>query len=84
MSEKSVADRVVGIFAEFKKVAPSNVDREASFDDLGFDSLDGLNLIFELEEEFDIIVPDDTARSMRSVAEVIGGIESLVAAKEAS
>ncbi|HBE83135.1 MAG: acyl carrier protein [Blastocatellia bacterium] len=84
MSERSVADRVVGIFAEFKKLEPSKVDREATFDDLGFDSLDGLNLIFELEEEFDIIVPDEKARSMRSVAEVIGGIESLIAAKEAA
>jgi acyl carrier protein len=37
-----------------------------------------------LEEEFDVSVPDDQAQSMRSVGEVIEGIETLVAAKETS
>ena len=48
---------------------------ETTFEELGFDSLDGLNLIFELEEEFDIVVPDDKVQSMKSVREVVEGIE---------
>lgn len=83
MSDKTVAERVVRVFSDFKKVAPEEISMETTFDELGFDSLDGLNLIFELEEEFDIVVPDDKVQSMKSVQEVVTGIESLLAAKDA-
>ena len=82
MADGSVSERVIRVFADFKKVDPSEIKPETTVDELGFDSLDGLNLIFELEEEFDIVVPDDKVQSMRSVAEVIDGIESILAAKE--
>ncbi len=78
MANGSISERVIRVFADFKKVEPGEIKAETTFDELGFDSLDGLNLIFELEEEFDIVVPDDQVQSMRSVAEVIAGIESLV------
>ena len=81
MPDKTVAERVIRVFADFKKVSPEEIKTETTFDELGFDSLDGLNLIFELEEEFDIVVPDDKVQSMKSVEEVISGIESLLAAK---
>lgn len=79
MAEGTTAERVMRVFAEFKKVSPEEIKPETTFEELGFDSLDGLNLIFELEEEFDIVVPDEQVQSMRSVAEVVAGIESLTA-----
>ena len=78
MADGSVSERVIRVFADFKKVEPGEIKAETTFEELGFDSLDGLNLIFELEEEFDIVVPDDKVQSMRSVSEVIAGIESIV------
>ncbi len=81
MADGSVSERVIRVFADFKKVEPEEIRLETTFEELGFDSLDGLNLIFELEEEFDVVVPDDQAQSMKSVAEVVSGIESLVTAK---
>jgi acyl carrier protein len=78
MADETVAERVIRVFADFKKVSPDEIKPETTFEELGFDSLDGLNLIFELEEEFDIVVPDEKVQSMRSVKEVIEGIESLV------
>ena len=69
------------MFAEFKKVPVEDIKPNTTFEELGFDSLDGLNLIFELEEEFDLVIPDDKVQSMRSVSQVIEGIESLLAAK---
>lgn len=82
MADGSVSERVRSVFAQFKKVEPEEIKLETTFEELGFDSLDGLNLIFELEEEFDVVVPDDKVQSMRSVAEVVEGIEQLVADKE--
>ena len=78
MSDGSVAERVIKVFAVFKKVEPSEIKMETTFEELGFDSLDGLNLIFELEEEFDIMVPDDKVQSMKSVAEAVEGIQWLL------
>ena len=78
MPEETVAERVVRVFATFKKVPPEEITMDTSFESLGLDSLDGLNLIFELEEEFDIMVPDDKVQSMKSVSQVVEGIEWLL------
>lgn len=82
MADGSVSERVIHVFAQFKKVEPEEIKLETTFEELGFDSLDGLNLIFELEEEFDVVVPDDKVQSMKSVAEVVEGIEQLLSVKE--
>ena len=79
---ETVAERVVRVFAEFKKISPDEVKMDTTFEELGLDSLDGLNLIFELEEEFDLTVPDDKIKEMKSVAQVVEGIEKLLEAKE--
>ena len=81
MSEPTVADRVIGVFAKFKKVDPSEITIDTTFDELGLDSLDGLNLIFELEEEFDINVPDDQVQNMKGVRQAVEGVEMLLEAK---
>lgn len=81
MEGNSISEKVIRVFAEFKKVPVGDIKPNTTFEELGFDSLDGLNLIFELEEEFDLVIPDDKVQSMRSVSQVIEGIESLLAAK---
>lgn len=74
---QTVAERVIRVFSEFKKVPPEEIKLDTTFEELGFDSLDGLNLIFELEEEFNVSVPDDKVQSMKSVREVVEGMEEL-------
>lgn len=79
---ETVAERVVRVFAEFKKLPPEEIKMDTTFEELGLDSLDGLNLIFELEEEFDLTVPDNQIQEMKSVEQVVAGIEALLEAKE--
>ena len=81
MSDKSVADRVIRVFADFKKVPREEITMDTTFDELGFDSLDGLNLVFELEEEFDLTIPDDRVADMKGVRQAVEGIEALLEAK---
>ena len=81
MSDKSVAERVIRVFADFKKVPPEDITMDTTFDELGFDSLDGLNLVFELEEEFDLTIPDDRVADMKGVRQAVEGIEALLDAK---
>lgn len=81
MSE-SVEQRVIRVFADFKKVSPEDISIDTTFEELGFDSLDGLNLIFELEEEFDLMIPDTEVTEMKSVRQAVEGIKKLLAARE--
>jgi acyl carrier protein len=81
MSDQTVEERVIRVFADFKKVPPEEITMDTTFDELGFDSLDGLNLVFELEEEFDLTIPDDRVADMRGVRQAVEGIEALLDAK---
>ena len=81
MSDRTVEERVIRVFADFKKVPPEEITMDTTFDQLGFDSLDGLNLVFELEEEFDLTIPDDRVADMKGVRQAVEGIEALLEAK---
>src|SRR5215211_4108541 len=81
MSDKTVEERVIRVFADFKKVPVDEITMDTTFDELGFDSLDGLNLVFELEEEFDLTIPDDRVADMKGVRQAVEGIEALLTAK---
>ena len=78
----AVPDRVKAIIAEQLGVKPEEVVPEASFiDDLGADSLDTVELIMALEEEFGVEIPDEDAEKMTTVGDAIKYIESKAAAK---
>lgn len=78
-------DKVKSIIAEQLGVKPEEVTPEASFiDDLGADSLDTVELVMALEEEFSIEIPDEDAEKMTKVSDAIKYIEEKVAAKETS
>ncbi|MCA9263805.1 MAG: acyl carrier protein [Planctomycetales bacterium] len=72
----AVEDRVIDIVAEQLGVDKEKVTPETSFvNDLGADSLDTVELVMELEEEFDINIPDDAAEKIQTVGQAIEYIE---------
>lgn len=72
----TVFDRVKGIVVEQLGVDEAEVTPEASFvDDLGADSLDVVELVMALEEEFEIEIPDEDAEKIVKVAEAVKYIE---------
>src|SRR5580658_8483649 len=76
--------RVTGVIAKTQHIPPESVTIDSTFEELKIDSLDGINILFALESEFDVDIPDDAARQIRSVREMAEGIEKLVAAKTVS
>ena len=77
----AVQDRVIDIVAEQLGVDKDKVTPETSFvNDLGADSLDTVELVMELEEEFDISIPDDAAEKIQTVGQAIEFIEKAQAA----
>ena len=72
----SIEERVVEIVSEQLGVDKEKITRETSFvSDLGADSLDTVELVMELEEEFDISIPDEKAEKIQKVGEAIDYIE---------
>ena len=76
---ETVAARVIRVFSEFKKMPVEQIKLDTTFEELGLDSLDGLNLIFELEEEFQLVVPDDKIQTMKTVGQAVQSIADLLA-----
>lgn len=72
----SVEERVIDIVSEQLGVEKDKVSRDTHFvNDLGADSLDTVELVMELEEEFDISIPEDSAEKIQRVGEAVDYIE---------
>ncbi len=76
-----LAEKILALVATIKRLPREQVRVDSSFEELGIDSLDGINLVFEVEGAFDISIPDDQARSIRSVGQMIEGVKALLAAE---
>ena len=76
---KEILEKVKGIIVEQLGVADTAVTMEASFiDDLGADSLDIVELVMAIEEEFDIEIPDSDAEKVVTVGDVVDYIKENV------
>jgi len=78
MEEKmaSIEERVIKIICEQLDVDPKDVTLESSFvDDLGADSLDQVELIMAMEEEFGISISDDEAQKITTVKDAIAYVK---------
>ncbi|MBE9179166.1 acyl carrier protein [Oculatella sp. LEGE 06141] len=81
MSQEEIFEKVQKIVADQLSVDPNEVKPEASFaNDLGADSLDTVELVMALEEEFDIEIPDEAAENIATVQSAVDYINSKVAA----
>ena len=75
----SVEQKVIEIVCEHLAVNKEQVTRNTNFiEDIGADSLDIVELIMELEEEFDIQIPDDQAEKIKTVGEAVDYIDQAV------
>jgi acyl carrier protein len=82
MSEE-LAARVVAVIARMQKIPVESITLDKTFAELNIDSLDGINLMFEIENEFGIEIPDQEAKEIRSVRQMVEGIDKLLLAKNA-
>ena len=73
-----IAARVKSIIVEKLGVNEADVTEDATFTDLGADSLDTVELVMEFEKEFNIAIPDDIAEKISTVGDAIKYIEENV------
>jgi acyl carrier protein len=78
LAAEELTAKVLRIIAETQRKDPAQVSIDSSFEELGIDSMDGVNIVFALENEFDINVPDEEVKSIRSVRDMVEGVRTLI------
>lgn len=76
MERSDIFEKVVDIASDVLGVSADELNEQTTFDDLDADSLDRLQLVTAMEDEFDLEIDDDKLMSISSVADAIDAIES--------
>lgn len=79
--QPTIEERVLKVIANTKRVPLESVHPDSSFESLEIDSLDRLNILFDLESEFDIEINDEDAKQVKDIHEMVQGVTMLVEAK---
>ena len=74
----TLSAEVIQVIAETQRLPADSVTLDSTFEQLKIDSLDGINIVFALENSFRIEIPDDAVRSMRSVRDAVAGVSRLL------
>jgi len=80
--QPDITAQVISLIAKSKSLPPETLTPATTFDELNIDSLDKINLSFEVEELFAIQIPDASLNSLRTVGDVIEGVHRLQAEKQ--
>ena len=76
-----VASRCIDIIAKSKGIPADTVTLASTFEQLNVDSLDKINISFEVEEAFNIDIPDEALGTIKTVGDMVDGVTKLQAAK---
>ena len=80
MSE-TLEQQVIRIIAEAKNLDRDGISTATPMEELGLDSLDGMSIIFDLENAYDIEISEDAPEKARTVGDLVDGIRELVEAR---
>jgi acyl carrier protein len=78
MTRAEIEEKLIAIVRKEKDVPDDKLSLETPLADAGIDSLDALTILFAIEEEFHISIPDDRARSMKTFGDMVDSIEMLL------
>jgi acyl carrier protein len=78
MTRDEIQQKLIAIVREEKHVAEDLLKTETALAEAGIDSLDSLTILFAIEEQFHISIPDDRARAMKTFGDMIDIVQELV------
>lgn len=73
----TAAERVIATIAKNREIPADSIRVESTFEELGLDSLDSFEILYALEQEFDVVIPDEAARGLRTVGDIVSRLEGL-------
>jgi acyl carrier protein len=78
----SIADECIALIAKQKSITPDQIHLGSTFDELALDSLDRVSLAFDIEEKYEIEIPEDKLGKIKTVNEMVAGIEEALRQKD--
>ena len=78
LSMDGLAARVMAVIAKTQRIPPESLSLDSSFEELKIDSLDGINIIFAVENEFGVNIPDEGVQNLKTVRQVVEGVHDLL------
>ena len=82
MDRDELATQVIARIAKMQKTTPDKVSVDSTFEELGVDSLDAMEMLFLMEEQLDVNMPDTAVRAMRNVRQVVEALDKLLKGEE--
>lgn len=83
--QETTLQRVIRVIAATQHYSPeqaSALNEDSTFAALSIDSLDGINIVFALENEFGVNIPDEDAKNIRGIRDIVTGMDALLASKK--
>ena len=80
----SIVDECIALIAKQKSITPDQIRLDSTFDELALDSLDRVSLAFDIEEKYEIEIPEDKLGQIKTVNDMITGIEEALRQKSAA
>jgi len=77
MATENTESKIKEIVAEILKIEPKTIQSESTFEDLNVDSLDMVEIIMKMEEEFDIEISDEQAEKIKSIRDAVEKVQEL-------
>jgi len=81
--DADLASKVIAVIAKSQRIPVESITLDSTFEELKIDSLDGINIVFALENEFGISIPDEGVQNLHSVRETVAGVAKLLQEKTA-
>src|SRR5262249_54489292 len=79
-----LTERLIAVIANFTQVPPEQITPDTTFPELGLDSLQGLNLLYDLENEFQVSIPNNRAMRIRGVRDLLEVMDEIMAGQGAA
>lgn len=73
--------RVIRVISQTQRIPVESISLDSTFEQLKIDSLDGINIVFAIENEFGISIPDDGVQNLHSVQQTVEGVRDLLEKK---
>jgi acyl carrier protein len=77
----TVTNEVLDVIAHTQRIPREKLTLGGRFEEFGMDSMDAVNILFALEDKFDITIPDEDAKKIRNIRDIVEGVQKMVDAK---
>ena len=82
-TEKEISEKVIAVLADKGKVEKDQINLDSSLvDDLGMDSLDAVEMVFEFEEQYGIQIPDEAIQGFKFVRDIVSYLMKVIPEKQ--